>query len=62
VDQLVLAVDLGAGEPRRERVRGIALDLEDAVAVHLDEERALIGAVVGAHGAERLHGALSHYT
>ena len=55
-EHLVLAVDLGAGEARREGMLGVALDLHHAVPVHLREQRALIRAVVRAHRADRLHG------
>jgi hypothetical protein len=51
---LVLAVHLGAGEARRHRMVGVALELEQAPVLHGGDARALIGAIVGAGGADGL--------
>src|SRR3990172_6336328 len=52
VHQLVVVVDLRAGEPGSERVSRVALDADDAPVVDVGDQRALVGAVVGADGAD----------
>src|SRR5262249_981788 len=59
VHPLVLAIDLGAGEAGRHRMLRVALDLYDAPILDGGEERALIGAIMGAGRTDRLNHELS---
>ena len=49
VDERGLPVHLGADEAGRERLRRVPLDADDASAVHVGEQGAHVGAIVGAH-------------
>ena len=52
------AVSRGASEAGGERLIGIALDAQDAPVLDLDQQRAHIGAVMSADGADGFHAAL----
>ena len=55
MDKLGVTVDLGAGKPRREGLRGIAHHTHHAPALDLCEQRAHVGTIVRAHHPDRFH-------
>jgi hypothetical protein len=55
VDQLVLPVDLGAGESGGQRVIGVALDADQPSILDMRDERTAVGAVVRTRGDDGLH-------
>ena len=58
MDQIGVAVDFAAGETGGEGMVGVALYLGHAAVFDVCEDRAHVGAVMGADGADDGHGAV----